>query len=221
MKTPSLFRFGLLAALAFLAQSAPAEPVVPLSPSKLLDQLPKAPAGWTLKTSQAFNDYLGWPVTTARRDFQGPPPPPAGEGEPPPPPPEIRIRFTDTGKWPARLAAFAGFAPGKSEAGEKLFLDGIPAISRPTEAGTRTTLCVAGRFLVVIESRHLEKAQADEWIKNLDLAALARLAPGGETTAPRPLKIIRIDQIHPAMNRSRDLYWSTEEELLGTSTPQP
>lgn len=168
--------------------------------------------------SWAKQDLSDWMVTIAGRDFELPLPPPDLEGSPGPSA-LIRVRITDTGFWPASLARFHDFKPGNEGVEERVIWQGIPMIRLTLEDKNRqrAILCVADRFLVLVDTTYLKKKEVEDFLKSIPLADLARISTAGNKTLPQPVVLSEIDEINPKKNRSFRLF---KTEVPEEASPQ-
>ncbi|MDR1190699.1 MAG: hypothetical protein LBK60_03410 [Verrucomicrobiales bacterium] len=232
MNTPALSI--LLTVSAGLAPLTLTAAIMPVPPAQLLALMPATPPDWTLKQSHAANGYQGWPECNAFRLMEGPvypadpaeqkpspakrsedqgqaPATPLAQNPDPFPanrPATLRVRLTDTGQHAPKLARFANFTTGAG----RLMIHSMPAIQRLLPDHQRTTICINRRFILSIEGRNMPGKVYQDFIKQLDLSAIAGIPNDGPATFTRPLIIVQVDELNPANSGTYKLYWANPEE---------
>lgn len=194
-----------LLAIAFLAVVGPAGmraadsgPIIPFSPSELIQALPQATDDWTLTRSDAETTFGNWLQTRATRTFQ-----PVSKSADTPPKGEVEISVIDTGSYPSSLVPFADFHPGKLGSIEHLLIAGYPAIQVPDPSGyVLTQVLLASRYIVEVKITDLPTQKVDAWLRQLHFDALPRQASVPAGALPQDLRLTSIDELHPERNRS-------------------
>ncbi len=198
----------LVVPILLLAQGAH-KPIVPMNPDELIKLLPGAPDGWTMTQSVANNYFIGWLCCQATREFQHPAPVDPMARDKTPPPLITRVRIMDTGYFPTFNGDFENFRVGKYPGAETLVINGMPA--RKFFVGPnheRLRLSVRGRFIVELETDHQPANSTQSWLQVVDFKSLGGLPDSSQSNLPKPIHIIRIDEMNPKNNVTSDLFWS-------------
>lgn len=208
---------GWSGALAF-AQTAPSseltrELVLALPPAELLRAFPAVDPEWQMTSSTANNFFSDWVMAVAERKYKREAPPESGASGTGArkPPMLLRIRVSDTGRWPGFTTAFSQTAAAGADA---LQIDGMPAIKRsPGETKESIRLLINRRFIVQIDTENQPAGAAEAWAKRLDFSRLRAVPDSKERNVPNPVIISRIDEFRPEKNSTYPLHWATAEDL--------
>lgn len=203
--------FSILLSGPLLAAEPP-HAVFPLNPTELLATLPATPTDWTLVRSDGGTNFGEWLTSRATRVFQPPPPPPGTV--PAPGPREVEITIVDTGGFAPTLTSFADFRPEKTDAMEKLYVGGLPALTFPLDEGKQfIEILVAGRLIVEITLTGLPQVKAETWLRALHFDALPRLENSLPATRQNEYRVSYLDELHPEKNRAYNVAPTDSEGL--------
>ncbi len=222
MKIHRLFPLLLAAASTGFAVAQDDEPAVgftPVSPLELWKVMPGRLDTWELLVSTGETRFGEWLESRVVREYRKLPDASGGEpakpaGAEPTPPARTRIVITDTGGFEGAVAHFQDFVPGESDGIERKTLAGHPAFVIPWgEKELGVELLVEGRFRVEITLENQPPRFIQEWLRRLDLRALAGIPAGEKIPLPEEIRILQIDQLEPRKNRAYLLATTSDARL--------